>query len=65
MSDHIHDFGDGRDNWTCSLGVAEASLLAESAGKWLGLSNGQCPRCHEVKFLGHGPLCPECYDSVV
>lgn len=25
------------------------------------LNTGVCPGCGEVKFIGHGPLCTDCY----
>lgn len=28
---------------------------------WLPSYEGNCPSCHEWKFIGHGPLCTDCY----
>jgi hypothetical protein len=28
------------------------------------MHHGVCPSCHEVKFIGHGPLCLDCLDAV-
>lgn len=22
-----------------------------------------CPKCHEFKFIGHGPLCLDCFNN--
>lgn len=28
---------------------------------WITMHHGTCPGCKEHKFIGHGPLCVECY----
>lgn len=31
-------------------------------GHGFGMHTGICPRCRKCKFIGHGPLCGDCYD---
>ena len=28
---------------------------------WSRMYYGICPKCHEDKFIGHGPLCVDCF----
>jgi hypothetical protein len=30
---------------------------------WLRAPFGICPQCGEDKFIGHGPLCGDCYSK--
>jgi hypothetical protein len=27
------------------------------------MNYGECPTCRTVKFIGHGPLCSDCYSD--
>lgn len=35
--------------------------MSTNAEWWDQMYVGICPRCHEEKFIGHGPLCVDCY----
>lgn len=30
---------------------------------WNRLYHGICPKCKEDKFIGHGPLCLDCFSK--
>jgi hypothetical protein len=37
---------------------------AASAPGWAwGVYSNVCPKCDEEKIIGHGPLCPDCYED--
>lgn len=44
--------------------VAEMQPVLERFGEAVNrgaLNHGTCPKCGERKFIGHGPLCSDCY----
>jgi hypothetical protein len=53
---HVWDFGSGED-FVC-YGTRGATALDLTR-----LNHGVCPRCREDKFIGHGPLCPDCFGA--
>jgi hypothetical protein len=32
---------------------------------WSRMYHGICPKCGEDKFIGHGPLCVDCYRAPI
>lgn len=44
----------------CSLHTCWREVTAFD---WTRMHHGICPKCAEDKFIGHGPLCGDCYAS--
>jgi hypothetical protein len=37
-------------------------VCTEGGGiRWDLINHGTCPKCGEFKFIGHGPLCIDCF----
>ena len=37
--------------------------MTEREIDWTRMHFGICPKCCEDKFIGHGPLCVDCYTT--
>ena len=36
-------------------------MSGERSSKWFDGNYGTCPKCGEYRFIGHGPLCLDCF----
>lgn len=45
---------------SCCISVGTDACKCERPTNW-GLPESRCPGCGEVKFVGHGPLCLDCF----